>query len=465
MISLRSGEPRTENTVDSDLLDSLVDFIRGYLLLPSVKKCPESLSGSTKLEQLLEELMVLRSVLFAFAKGNPQVEINLKGFMAGCLKQLQAHLRHLEWHADQIATGDFNQKVDFMGPISESFNNMSTRLAILVRQLEEKEDELIDLAVELKLEIESRKQKEEQLRQSEERWKLAIACSLDGIWDVDLKTGACYCSPRFLDILHFESSSVPISYRWDLWMHPDDIGAREKMRSMLLEGRDPGDGEFLDHRFLCGDGIYRWMETRCMVLRDQDGAPTRVIGVTEDAEKRHLREDILSQRATHDSLTGLPNRYLYEDRLQQYIAMAKRHKSALVMIVCDLDDFKTVNDKYGHLAGDNLLKMIARCLVACVRETDTVTRFGGDEFVILLPCDRGQEDVVSKRAISDLFRSLEKGLVIDSEKIVTRMSCGGAAYPRDTDDPLILFSYADKALYAAKKSGKSCFRMWQESPR
>ncbi len=451
-----------KNPTESELLDSLIGFIRDHLLLPVVKECPENLKGNAQMEQLLEELVALRAILFAFAKGNPQIEIKLKGFMAGCLKQLQGYLRHLEWHADQVAAGDFNQKVDFMGPMSESFNNMSTHLSILVRQLQEKEDELLDLAVELKLEIESRKQKEEQLRQSEERWKLAVACSLDGIWDVDLKTGACYCSPRFLDILHSDPSTSPISYRWDLWMHPDDVTARKRMQTMLMEGEDPGDGEFMEHRFLCGDGIYRWMGTRCMVVRDHEGAVTRVIGVTEDAEKRHLREDILSQRATHDSLTGLPNRYLYEDRLHQYIAMAKRQKSALVMIVCDLDDFKNVNDRYGHLVGDDLLKMVGQRLVDCVRETDTVTRFGGDEFVMLLPCDWGQEDVVSRRAIDCLFESLKKGLLVDSERVVAKMSCGGAAYPRDTDDPTLLFSYADKALYAAKKAGKSSFKMWRE---
>lgn len=450
-----------KNATENDLLNDLIGFIRDHLLLSVVRDCPEELMGNVQLELLLKDLTALRTVLFAFSKGNSKVEIELKGFMAGCLKQLQAHLRHLEWHLDQVVVGDFNQRVDFMGPMSESFNNMADRLSLLIRQLEEKEGELCDLAVELKLEIEARKQKEEQLRQSEERWKLAIACSLDGIWDVDLKTGECYCSPRFLDILHADPAS-PISHRWDLWMHPDDVTARKRMQAMLLKGEDPGDGEFMEHRFLCGDGVYRWMETRCMLVRDNDGVATRLIGVTEDAEKRHLREDILSQRATHDNLTGLPNRYLYEDRLNQYIMLAKRQKSALVLIVCDLDDFKMINDQYGHLAGDSLLKTVAERLVSCVRETDTVTRFGGDEFVMLLPCDLGQEEVVSRRATDCLFDSLKKGLIIDTDRVGIKMTCGGAFYPTDTDDPTLLFSYADKALYAAKKAGKSCFKTWRE---
>lgn len=450
-----------KSPAENELLDSLISHIRDYLLLSAVKECPEGLKDNVQLQQLLGELTELRSMLFVFAKGNYQTEIKLKGFMSGCLKQLQGYLRHLEWHLAQIASGDFNQRIDFMGPMSESFNNMSDRLSLLIRQLQEKEDELCDLAVELKLEIEARKQQEEQLHQSEERWKLAVACSLDGIWDVDLKHGTCYCSPRFLDILHVVPTS-PISHRWDLWMHPDDVTARKRMQSMLLKGEDPGDGEFMEHRFLCGDGVYRWMGTRCMLVRDRDGVATRLIGVTEDAEKRHLREDILSQRATHDSLTGLPNRYLYEDRLHQYIVMAKRQKSALVMIVCDLDDFKNVNDSHGHLAGDLLLKTVAEQLVGCVRETDTVTRFGGDEFVILLPCDFGQEEAVSRRTMHCLFDALNDGMMLDAEKIAAKITCGGAAYPRDTDDPLLLFSYADKALYAAKKSGKSCFKMWRE---
>ncbi len=216
------------------MLNDLIGFIRDHLLLSVVRDCPEELMGNVQLELLLKDLTALRTVLFAFSKGNSKVEIELKGFMAGCLKQLQAHLRHLEWHLDQVSVGDFNQRVDFMGPMSESFNNMADRLSLLIRQLEEKEGELCDLAVELKLEIEARKQKEEQLRQSEERWKLAIACSLDGIWDVDLKTGECYCSPRFLDILHADPAS-PISHRWDLWMHPDDVTARKRMQAMLLK--------------------------------------------------------------------------------------------------------------------------------------------------------------------------------------------------------------------------------------
>ena len=97
-----------------------------------------------------------------------------------------------------------------------------------------------------------------------------------------------------------------------------------------------------------------------------------------------------------------------------------------------------------------------------IRKTDKLIRFGGDEFVMLLPCDLGQEEVVSRRATDCLFDSLKKGLIIDTDRVGIKMTCGGAFYPTDTDDPTLLFSYADKALYAAKKAGKSCFKTWRE---
>lgn len=465
-MSPRAPEQHTDSpdltTIDRDAIAlELVSFIRDYLLLPEVKDRPDIVKDNKEFNELLVNLSGLREVLFSFSKGDLFKDVKLSGFLAGCIKQLQAHLRHIMWQTDQIAAGDFTQKVDFLGPVSEAFNKMGSRIAQLVGELQEKEAVLLRLTEDLRQEIEAGKQKELQLEREQERWQLAFACSMDGVWDMDLIAGTTYCSPRFLQILHLSQSTGSHTFDWEEHLHPDDADVRDIIHAVLCGAEEPD--HLLEHRFLCGDGVYRWMGTRCMLIRDKDGTPIRMIGVTEDAQDRHMREAALSLQATHDRLTGLPNRYLYEDRLRQYAAMARRHNSAFVLLVLDLDGFKEINDTLGHFVGDCVLKKIAERLLLHLRETDTVSRFGGDEFLILLPCELGQEHRVAQRAVNTILDCFKEKIEIESHFISVALSAGGACYPVDTTDLEELFCLADSALYTAKRNGKRQLKMWDSS--
>ncbi|MDR0763965.1 MAG: GGDEF domain-containing protein [Synergistaceae bacterium] len=175
-----------------------------------------------------------------------------------------------------------------------------------------------------------------------------------------------------------------------------------------------------------------------------------------------LFDDEIRKQATLDQLTKLPNRYLYKDRLSQNMVMAKRNAASLVLILWDLDGFKPVNDTYGHLAGDRLLVAVAELMRSSLRETDTLARFGGDEFVMLIPGYPGHEEEVANLTTSRVFGALREpvGIGVGEEKVTIGASCGISFFPRHTNDGEILFNLADKALYEAKKSGKNTAVVW-----
>lgn len=160
------------------------------------------------------------------------------------------------------------------------------------------------------------------------------------------------------------------------------------------------------------------------------------------------REAQASHDAYHDALTRLPNRRLLLDRLQQALARAVRHDTCVVLMFLDLDRFKAVNDKLGHAVGDKLLRVVADRLAGCIRSADTACRYGGDEFVVMLPEVSGSEDCA---AVERKVRAaLTVPYVIDGVDIATRVSIGSAMFPGDANNRTDLLQQADIAMYRAK---------------
>ncbi|WP_460831533.1 sensor domain-containing protein [Lysobacter humi (ex Lee et al. 2017)] len=201
------------------------------------------------------------------------------------------------------------------------------------------------------------------------------------------------------------------------------------------------------------DGSAFWNEIFIAPVRDEQGLLTHFVGILHDVSERHRYEEQLAHRATHDELTGLPNRVLLEDRLQQALHTADRYGTGTAVVFIDLDDFKIVNDSLGHDAGDRLLKEVAQRLLDVVRETDTVSRFGGDEFVAVLsspqPGDRPTE--IIDRIMDALARPVDLG---DVQHMVTA-SVGYCCHPADGTDVQTLLRHADLAMYQAKVSGRN----------
>lgn len=187
------------------------------------------------------------------------------------------------------------------------------------------------------------------------------------------------------------------------------------------------------------------------VLHDDDGTIVNYVAVFSDITVSKREVDRLHDLANHDSLTHLPNRVLLRDRIDQALAHASRNGSRAALLFLDLDGFKLVNDKMGHLIGDRVLETVAERLSGCVRESDTVARLGGDEFVVLLP-DIGAAADADKLA-DKLLAALAAPFVFEEGKANIGGSIGIALYPRHGDSAETLLAAADEAMYRAKREG------------
>ena len=197
-------------------------------------------------------------------------------------------------------------------------------------------------------------------------------------------------------------------------------------------------------------------------LYNHQGELTHFLAVQQDvSEKKELEREI-QYLAYHDVLTGLPNRVLFQDRVQQAISQAKRDKTQFALLFIDLDGFKDVNDKHGHAAGDRLLQMVAERLRGCVREGDTVARLAGDEFTVLF------RDVSEVKGLERLARkildSVSQPYNLGECNATVTASIGISLYPKHAAGVEQLLVYADEAMYRAKQAGKDDFRFYEKTP-
>ena len=192
--------------------------------------------------------------------------------------------------------------------------------------------------------------------------------------------------------------------------------------------------------------------------RDADGKALRIVGITRDITLKKQAENRIWQLAHSDSLTGLPNRALFYDRLRQSIAQATRHNRKFALLFLDLDGFKKINDKFGHDAGDELLQEVTARLRQNIREEDTVARIGGDEFIFILNdlSDAGNAALTAQKII----HSLEAPFVIHENICQIGGSIGISTFPDDSDKMETLVTQADDAMYQAKKNGKNNYQFF-----
>jgi diguanylate cyclase (GGDEF)-like protein/PAS domain S-box-containing protein len=207
------------------------------------------------------------------------------------------------------------------------------------------------------------------------------------------------------------------------------------------------------------DGLEFGIEITVTDTHDQDGNVTGAVVAFRDVSAARATSVKLSHLAQHDSLTDLPNRTLFNDRLTQAISLAMRQDKQLAVMFLDLDHFKKINDSLGHGVGDKLLQSVAKRLVNCVRRTDTVSRLGGDEFVILLfQVEHGEDAAVSARKI---IRALAVPHIIDNQSLDMNVSIGVSTYPIDGLDAETLIDKADTAMYEAKEHGRNDYLFFQ----
>lgn len=219
-----------------------------------------------------------------------------------------------------------------------------------------------------------------------------------------------------------------------------------------------GQVEEREWSYLRKDGSRLQVNLTVTALRDQTNRICGYLGAAYDITDRKRREALTQHIAQHDHLTGLPNRVLLNDRLGQAIRRAGREGSAFAVLMLDLDHFKRVNDSLGHHVGDELLKVVAERLVASVRESDTVARMGGDEFVVLLPSISDVSGVA--RVAEAIVRNISQTIVIGSHELDVTPSVGVAMFPQDGHNANGLLKNADAAMYKAKGAGRACFEIF-----
>ncbi|TBL81689.1 sensor domain-containing diguanylate cyclase [Paenibacillus thalictri] len=213
----------------------------------------------------------------------------------------------------------------------------------------------------------------------------------------------------------------------------------------------------LQYRYNQQDGGILWVESVINPVRLNGDAFYSVMTIRNISEQRRI-EGELARMAYYDPLTGLPNRRLFQDRYHQALLSAKRYERRIALLYLDLDDFKSINDTYGHNIGDQLLKITASRLINSLRDPDTVCRLGGDEFIVLLQQFEANSDIekIARRMID----SLSQLIYIQSYEITIGCSIGAAIYPDDSQNGETLMQMADSAMYMSKKCGKNCFQLY-----
>jgi diguanylate cyclase (GGDEF)-like protein len=243
-------------------------------------------------------------------------------------------------------------------------------------------------------------------------------------------------------------------------VHPDDIEPLKVEMTAHLDGLTPHFQN--EHRMLHKDGTYRWMLSRGLAVRDDDGVAYRMAGSQTDITSQKTAEQQLQHDAQHDTLTGLPNRALFMERLRRSMWRARRGGFYLFAVLfLDLDRFKIVNDSLGHVVGDQLLVAIARRLESSLRPGDMVARLGGDEFVILLDHLKEIHDVthIANRVQKELRLPFNLG----GHEVFTTASMGIALSATTYERPEDLLRDADTAMYRAKARGKARFELFDAS--
>lgn len=305
--------------------------------------------------------------------------------------------------------------------------------------------------------IDRQKTLELALSESDQRFRGAFETAAVGMALVGLKGEWLEVNQSVLDMLQYEEKELLALTFQDI-THPDDLDLDLEHLTALTAGKIPS--YQMEKRYFCKDGSIIWVALSVSMVTDGEGEPLNYVSQIDNVTERKKLQKLVAYHASHDELTGLPNRRLLHERLAQILALSRRQKRSCALMFIDVDHFKQVNDEYGHDIGDELLKWIAEKLSAVIRTSDTLGRQGGDEFVLLLSEISAREDVelVARKMLSAMRDEFDTGVL----QLKVSLSVGIAIYePLHPDSAEDLLRKADLALYQVKRSGRNDYRIYQ----
>jgi diguanylate cyclase (GGDEF)-like protein/PAS domain S-box-containing protein len=338
--------------------------------------------------------------------------------------------------------GDLSVKANITA--NDEFGELGTSFNVMIDQLRSNYDELSE--------------SKEALRISEERYKVALECANDSIWECNLKTGEFFASDKAYDICGYllDKDVDIVSFMKDK-VHPEDIDkVFLDIKNHINNVTTVYKSEF---RFNKNNEEYVWLLSRGMAIRNSENKAIRILGSITDISYRKFSEEKIKFMAYYDSLTKLPNRIFFIDKLNELLQSINDNNSGGAVLFIDLDNFKMINDTMGHNYGDKLLINLAKKFESWINTEDIICRLGGDEFILLLPNVDEAEAVSYAKSFLMLF---DQPCKIDGKQIYATVSIGIALYPKDGMDTDTILKNADAAMYKAKELGKNRFELFNQ---
>lgn len=302
------------------------------------------------------------------------------------------------------------------------------------------------------------------LQASEDRFHLLLNAVGEGICGVDLGGNTTFCNPAALSLCGLDQESELLGHNLLDRVLEHHSGERtgqgdlSPCRDTVLEALAHGETYRSEEAYLRqGDGsLVNIRFSACPLIRNGQSVGGAVF--FSDLSAQRESEARIAYLVSHDALTGLPNRMLAEDRFRQAAALVRRHGGRVALIALDLDNFKTINDSLGHRAGDQLLQAVVTRLAGLLRETDTLCRTGGDEFLLVVPDMAGHDTLAPY--LEKLRQTLAQPFELKTQSLATTVSLGVALYPDDGADFALLLQQADTAMYHAKDAGRDTYRLF-----
>jgi diguanylate cyclase (GGDEF)-like protein/PAS domain S-box-containing protein len=283
--------------------------------------------------------------------------------------------------------------------------------------------------------------------QSEMRYRLLFEGNLAGVYRTTEDGRILDCNESFAQIFGYGSREEVLSLpAWDLYLTAED------WKATIARLKERGGLTNYEECLRRKDGSHVWVLENGNLLSGKDGKPGIIEGTIIDITERKRAEEKVKHLAFHDSLTGLPNRLLFSDRLRVAMVHANRYRQKLAVLFLDVDRFKVINDSLGHSIGDELLRRIAERVGGCIRQEDTIARLGGDEFTVLLPGIAKEEDAAA--IAGKILEAVRLPFFIEHRELFITTSIGVTLYPDDGADPETLVRNADTAMYRAKDQGR-----------